>query len=332
MSNNDIALSFDTAEYYNLQEACDYLNRKCKTENLTQRKLLKQIYSRNINVFIHFRMDNLSKPILRFQVDSYGSNILTESIYDLDKGELKPVIERIKKVESYISNRFLDELYMGYILFKIDSCSLFNMSLSRDIDNATQLLLIDGFVHRSNLNDDPRKSSMLKEWSLNIDGKQYYFTDTGAISIVIDSINDDDLAEFSSKAPFSCKFDKRDTFSFPELNIKIDDIVILHKDLLNFEKEIFNNEVISNESKFIARRGISHKKILAKETAKHIAQEQWIQDTENKIKIGEMCNIVWAKLLESSFHKELPNNIENLRPWIKEVAPPYASEAGRPQS
>jgi len=330
MSNDDIALSFDTAEYYNLQEACDYLNRKHKTENLTQRKLLKQIYSRNINVFIHFRMDNLSKPILRFQVDSYGSNIFTESIYDVDKGELKPIIEKIEKVEKYISNRFLDELYMGYILFKIDRSSLFNMSLSRGINNTTQLLLIDGFVHRSNLNDDPRKSSMLKEWSLDIDGEQYYFTDTGAISIVIDSIDDDDLAEFSSKVPFSCKFDKRDTFSFPELNIKICDLTILHEDLLTLEREMLNQEPIADENKIKARKGVNHKKVLAKEFAKHIADDCWQQDTENKIKVGEMCDIVWSKIIDSGLGKELPDHRENIKPWIKEVTPAYASEAGRP--
>jgi hypothetical protein len=42
VSNNDIALIFDTAEYYSLQEACDYLNRKHKTNNITPKKLLKK--------------------------------------------------------------------------------------------------------------------------------------------------------------------------------------------------------------------------------------------------------------------------------------------------
>mgnify|MGYP003643770152 CR=1 FL=1 len=64
MSNNDIALSFDTAEYYNLQEACDYLNRKFKTDNITPKKLLKRIYEFDLDTYIYGRgfylMGNLS--------------------------------------------------------------------------------------------------------------------------------------------------------------------------------------------------------------------------------------------------------------------------------
>ena len=55
MSNNDIALSFDTAEYYNLQEACDYLNRKFKTDNITPKKLLKRIYEFDLDTYIYGR-------------------------------------------------------------------------------------------------------------------------------------------------------------------------------------------------------------------------------------------------------------------------------------
>ena len=38
---NDIALSFDKAEYYTLQEASDYLNRKHGIDSVTPKKLLK---------------------------------------------------------------------------------------------------------------------------------------------------------------------------------------------------------------------------------------------------------------------------------------------------
>ena len=42
---NDIALSFDRAEYYTLQEASEYLNRKNGIDNITPKKLLKHIAS-----------------------------------------------------------------------------------------------------------------------------------------------------------------------------------------------------------------------------------------------------------------------------------------------
>ena len=55
VSNNDIALSFDTAEYYNLQEACDYLNRKFKTDNITPKKLLKRVYEFDLDAYVYGR-------------------------------------------------------------------------------------------------------------------------------------------------------------------------------------------------------------------------------------------------------------------------------------
>ncbi|WP_201512476.1 hypothetical protein [Psychrobacter alimentarius] len=330
MNKNDVALNFDTAEYYNLQEACDYLNRKHKIDNLIPKKLLKQISSRNFNTFIHFRMDNLSNKPLRIQVESYESNVFSDNIYNLAQDELIPFIEKINKVEESISSSLVDELYMGFILFKVDEYTLFNMSLNSNMDNATQLLLSDGFVHKLSINDDPSKPSQLNEWSVDIDGKQYYFEEIGGLSFVVDSIKHKDLVEFDNKVPFLCTFDKRDTFSFAQLNIKIDDLIILHKDLLKLEQETLNNEPIEDKSKFEARRGVSHKKVLAQSLAKHIADDCWQQDTENKIKVGEMCDIVWSKIIDSGLGKELPDHRENIKPWIKEVTPAYASEAGRP--
>lgn len=48
-NSNDIALSFEKSEYYSLDEACEYLNRKNGINNITPRKLLKQIAFREIN-------------------------------------------------------------------------------------------------------------------------------------------------------------------------------------------------------------------------------------------------------------------------------------------
>ena len=53
MSNNDIALSFDTAEYYNLQQAYAYLNRKFETDNITPKKLLKRIYEFDLDAYVY---------------------------------------------------------------------------------------------------------------------------------------------------------------------------------------------------------------------------------------------------------------------------------------
>lgn len=336
MSNNDVALSFDTAEYYSLEEACDYLNRKHKIDNLTPKKLLKQISSRNINIFIHFRMDNLSnknKP-LRIQLDAYDSNVFSTetNIFDLNKKDLKPILEILKKLESFVSNRLIDDLYMGSFLFRVSKETLSNMSLNNNPNSKSFLFSLDGFIQRPNYNDNPSKPTQLEEWQLTIEDKNYHLMEIGLLEFVIDSINDDDLQDFKDKAPFSCSFEKRDDFSFAFFEINSTDLIILHKDLIILEEQITVNRSIEEKVQFEPRKGISQKKILAKEYAKHIAKEHWKQDVKNEIKISEMCELVWSKLVESSFDKELPNYARSLKPWIKEVTPEYASEAGRPLS
>lgn len=41
LEKNEIALSFEKAEYYTLQEASDYLNLKYGINSITPRKLIK---------------------------------------------------------------------------------------------------------------------------------------------------------------------------------------------------------------------------------------------------------------------------------------------------
>ena len=89
-----MALSFDTAEYYSLQEASEYLNRKYKTENITPKKLLKIISSGNIDAFIHFRIDSFSSNLLRVHIENYESNVFPK---DKDVYSLTPVRDKGSK-------------------------------------------------------------------------------------------------------------------------------------------------------------------------------------------------------------------------------------------
>ena len=335
VSKNEIALNFDTAEYYSLQEASEYLNRKHKIENITPRKLLKQISSRKINTFIHFRMDNLSSDLFRIQIDAYDSNIFSQNKLDYNSHEadLKSLIEITYKLEEFVSNSLLDDLYMGFVLFKIDEQTLFNMSLSSKPEDRTAILLFKGFIYNSNPDEDPSKSSQLLQWDINLDNKSYHFIEVNTLSFVINSTKDDDLKELQEKIPFPCLFEKRDGYSFVNPKIQIKDLIILHKDLIKLEEKIVGNKPIGEPLQFETRKGVSQKKILAKKLAEHLAIELWrIDSKDRKIKIGEMCEIVWAKLTEFGLGKELPEYAKNLKPWIKDVAPKYASEAGRPQS
>lgn len=78
-------------------------------------------------------------------------------------------------------------------------------------------------------------------------------------------------------------------------------------------------------------RGKSKARENAKFAAKTLAHYLWSKDTDNKIKIKEMAINVYAELSQTEHHVELPDQAVSLKEWIKEVAPAYAKEAGRPK-
>mgnify|MGYP000621332682 CR=1 FL=1 len=334
MSNNEIALIFDTAEYYSFQEASEYLNKKYKTDNITPKKLLKQISSRNINTFIHFRMDNLSNKPLRLKIESYESNIfpIDKNTHDLDKIGIEPILETLNKLERFVSNNLISSLYMGAVLFAVSGETLSNMALNNNSKNRDLLFSFNGFIHKPNYDDNPYKPMQLAEWQVALEDEKYNLIEIDHMSFVIDSIDDEDLRELEEKMPFPCSFEKRSTFTFLNIHISLDDLLIMHRDLISLEEEISENKPFNHQTKFAPRKGVSHRKILAKEFARHIAIEGWKRDTAQDIKISKMCEIVWSKLVDSNFDGELPDSVKSLKPWIKEIAPSYASEAGRPKS
>ena len=72
----------------------------------------------------------------------------------------------------------------------------------------------------------------------------------------------------------------------------------------------------------------------SKQSAKSAAQDKalklWSEDTEQRIRIGEMCQTVWADMHED-FGECLPDSANGMKPWLREVAPDYAKKGGRPK-
>lgn len=61
--------------------------------------------------------------------------------------------------------------------------------------------------------------------------------------------------------------------------------------------------------------------------AQHIAAEQWREDTDQKIKVGEMAGMVYSTLQATEYRK-LVSAPGSVRRWIKPVTPAYASQPG----
>lgn len=329
---NDIALSFDKAEYYTLQEASEYLNRKQGIDNITPKKLLKQISFRGINTYIHFRIQ--ANDIFYFDFDNYDSNIFfNDEIRDKknfinDDEYYKYLLQVSEQIRKQVSNRIIDDLYMGFILFKVHNQALHNLALSFEPLIPTHYLLFDGLLEINDLNRNPSTPKILEESTYTDEDVEFKFYDISNISFKVNSIDDNELQKIASYLPYKISFDKRDNFSFIEPHIDINDLLIIHADLEKLESQIVENKPI--ESNFLKKQGVSPKTLLMQHLAKDIAETEWKNDKDKSIKITAMCEIVRERFIEFGYGHRLPKNNENLKTWIRNIAPSYASESGRP--
>lgn len=325
MNKNDISLSFEKAEYYTLQEACDYLNLKNNINNLTAKKLLKQICKYNINTYIHFRMDYLYDE--RLDIDLYFSGA---NIKDNEKIDISLIYDRLEK---NIKLRLIDDLYVGYFLFLVNNMTIENMSLSNQNNCKVRMFGFDGFLTKDNLNENPNKPEILKKWGVDIDNHKYFAEEIVYICLKLNSNSDDTLQDFLSKFPYPCYFDKRSSdLVFIEFDIDVNDLIILDKDLMELEEKIINNAPIpaKTNTEIKPRKGVSIQKLQAKEQAKILARALWNNDKDKKIRIKEMAVMVYLELYNNGYERQLPNNKESLQDWIREIAPDYATAGGRP--
>lgn len=354
MAKDKIALSFEQAEYYTLQEACDYLNMKHGTSNITEKKLLKQISFYKINTYIHFRMDNAKEfDNVGLYFENYDTNIIETVCKDIsvhgqkdsyyiennlivDEKINKHLLTVFQKLSDYISIKILDDIYMGHLLFLVDDWTIENMALSTNMDGRTRLFCFDGFLTKGNLNENPRAPSVLQEWSIEIDKNRCFAKDIGNISFKLKSSETNFLQDFKSKLPFdNVYFDVRSNdLVFVDFDIRIYDLIVLHKDLMELENNIISNNPAPSRqiSEIKPRKGVSIHKIQAKERAKIISRALWNNDRENKIRISEMANLVYRELYDSEYREQLPDNQETLTGWIQDVAPDYARTGGRPKN
>ncbi|MFY1021665.1 hypothetical protein [Ectopseudomonas khazarica] len=92
---------------------------------------------------------------------------------------------------------------------------------------------------------------------------------------------------------------------------------------------------IGQNQRFIAMQMANKDKVLGSRAAKSVACDyariRWNEDTEKKIRTGEMTEIVWAWMAEHPYMLEhRPETMEGLKVWIREVASdfPHAQKRG----
>lgn len=353
VSDNDIALSFDTAEYYSLQEACDYLNRKHKTDNIKLKKLLKRIDEFDLETYV------------------YGKGFYLMGTHYLDEDKLEFLDELDKNSEDYQtyttqidSYLFLCDIQPSLycrelgVFIQLSHRMISNLVLLGRTEISDEWADIKGLLPYNRLDANPKDVEeflLPRERPSTYKGQDYNFNKIKIVEssyqpiLSKDSIEEYGLEKALSKINMklldyyhfedyqiegyegvnSC-FNNKETYAL-NLEVTPDDILILHKDLELLENLIIENKpAVEKKEILFKKKGVSPKLLKARVIADAHAQYLWSKDHDKKIRIGEMCELVWSYLIDTGHGEMLPERTATLKSWLSSI-PKYASEASRPQ-
>lgn len=342
----DIPLRFDEAEYYSLEEASEYLNRKYKTDNITAYKILKKVVHYQIPLFIYGKNFQITGD---YVMKSFKSVELINDDMELYRSTLKEVSKRNRSIYSKIDSMLsaVMENTGGLLELNLEATREFIFNSKIHTDNIEESGLFSGFLPIAIPNSNASSLDYLDDYLLSCFEDSVAFTLALYPSIDIFPDDEEDITSAIDRTIKSCTpkvvdyylYDEENekTYIKPYFEISRNDLVVLSSGVTKLEELISNNEETSIEIRsldtdFLKQKGVSPQKLLAKHMAKHIANKEWQTDVQNKIKITEMAEIIYSKLYSLGFNNELPDQARNIKPWIKEVAPDYASEGGRPPS
>lgn len=342
MNNDDIALNFDKAEYYSLEEASEYLNRKYKTDNITVHKLLKKVVQYAIPLFIYGKHFQLTGD---FVMSSYKSVRLINDDMELYRNTLKEILVLNKPAYSKINSMLsaVMENTGGFLELNLETTKEFLFNNKITTDSIDESSLFSGFLPLGTPDGDASSLDYLDDYLLGDFEDSVAFTLAIYPSIDIFADDEEEITSAIDRTIELCTpkvvdyycndIEGQKAYITPYFEINKIDLMILNSGVKKLEGIIASIEEPSIEVKsldtdFLKKKGISLHKLLAK----HIADKEWQADKQHKIKITEMAEIIYSKLYSLGFHNELPDQAKNIKSWIKEVAPDYASEGGRPPS
>lgn len=324
MAKQNIAVQFEQAEFYTLQEASDYLNLKHGISNITPKKLLKHFLRSNmgdIGLFLHYQIDfDIQKLVPSYMKLSIYKDIeFQEYISQLTKDEKQEVFKELEQlaVDSLYNEDCQCEISNGQYFFELDYCTL------RALIANSQTVVVysfENFIHEYDLLVKKIKPKATTNFEFM--GKNVKIDDF--LSINIELYNKDSANLLKTHSPYKYHIERNNICYM----IGIDDLIIIHDDLIKLESKIINN--VHAIEKQQLTRGKSQAKQNAQDQAKIIAKALWNNDKDKKIRMLEMAELVYSELFENGYMRHLPDNRNSLKDWIKDIAPPYASEAGRP--
>lgn len=331
--------------YYKLQEASEFLNTKYNTQNTTPIKLLKKAIEHKVRLFIYGRGFNVIGDYVLMSFLS-KDRIPYSDMNEADKLKLR---EYNSKVNSVIDDMLSALVNSEGAFMQLNNEVIQTLPLTHKIN--TQCVaegeLFNGILPITEPKANSSNLDFIQNHLLDRFNDSVGFTLAlyPKIEVYYDTEAELDIALAEAFKKCSLKIIDYDSVYEedgemvidPYFEITLDDLIILNDDLVKLEHLILGNEIpeetlSSVNSITLGRKGLSKSKALAQHIAKHIAEKEWQADTDKKIRMSGMADIVWAKLYKLKFGDVIPDQAKYIKPWIKDIAPNYASEGGRPPS
>lgn len=320
MNKNEIALSFEQAEYYTLKEACDYLNMKHGTTNITVKKILQNILKYETNTYFYAKGFNIA------------ADLIAPLFHELDKEQRDYAIKHNHYISDLLDTVVCDGDGLLLLLTK-EFLERFRFSDIAKFYGEEGVFC--GALNFDRLQDNPFYLGFLEKYI-----NRAFLNGLLAIYPHFYKYSDDDWGDIFAKSSLKvdsydlCDNDNTDKeIIYAFCKISINDLIVLHKDLMELENNIIkNNPAPQKQLEIKPKKGVSIHKLQAKEQAKIIAKALWNNDKDDKIKIAEMARLVYSELYDNGFNSQLPQNQESLQDWIRDIAPTYATTGGRPKN
>lgn len=314
--------------YYDLNEASEVLSKRLSIQNLTTKKLIKFIAQFKIPLHVYgcgFSItgdfNSLEKHcktkdnfLIDVENDLSKRNIETGSLFQISDEfitlfqfhntlSIPQFIDVIPLTTLQFSNNAIESLRLTMQNFKkkeenFEVLAIYaHIAVNSDYDN---LDLSEGFINGMELKP---KFNIGEAYKINENGFNFCL-----------NIND--------------------------FTVNFDDLILIKSNLHQLEsylsgEEVFSSNFIENTHQIkprIRNSGVSIRKTNAKLIAKAFAKFFWAQDKKQEIKIKRMCENVYFALYETEHKDQLPDQYISIKEWIKDIAPDYASEAGRNKS
>lgn len=311
-------LFLDSA-FIRISDIYDNYAKKYSDYYISFEQFYMALYQKKINLYIHTYNIGIKADIAIFPVEIGSINRDSELYFDRYKDWVKDNQDRINSINNILANKVNHCGLRGGVFFKLSPHDYMNAKLGYSIP--IDFLPIDLYsIHGELIFSFDEVFSVCEQ----------HFQDEGMPDI---NVAPTEFIAIMDRLKTIPELIKDNGTGLTIININ-NNVFLKNDDAIAILNNFFDSSVDTHPEQIESKKkpiGVSKEKIEAKRYARNIADYLWRKDIENKIKIKEMAINVYAELHQTEYKDQLPDKPESLKEWIKDIAPNYAKESGRPK-